>query len=239
MINVKVRLFAALKELIGKNQIDLSVPENSSVKDVVKTLGASYPEVKNILSISKFAVNMEYQDIEKRLSNGDEVTIIMPVSGGASGGINSEKSPPPALPPAIDKKILIGITGGKIDTDKVLDFVSDPSAGSILLFNGTVRDNEDAKPVRYLFYEAYEEMAVKEMQKLIKRVFEDYEISKVAIIHRIGRINIGGISISIGVSSPHRKDSYLASKFLIDNIKETVPIWKKEIFEDFDKWKRI
>ncbi|MCL4321769.1 MAG: molybdenum cofactor biosynthesis protein MoaE [Deltaproteobacteria bacterium] len=238
MINVKVRLFAALKELIGKNQIDLSVPENSSVEDVVKTLGASYPEVKNILSISKFAVNMEYQDIKKRLSNGDEVTIIMPVSGGASGGINSENPPSPA-PPEADKKILIEITESEIAPNKVLDFVSDPSAGSILLFNGTVRDNEDAKPVKYLFYEAYEEMAVKEMQKLIKRVFEDYEISKVAIIHRLGRIDIGGISISIGVSSPHRKDSYLASKFLIDNIKETVPIWKKETFEGFDKWKRI
>ena len=236
MININIRLFAAFKELIGKNQIDLSVPENSSVKDVIKTLEASYPEVKNILTISKFAVNMEYQDVEMKLSDGDEITIIMPVSGGAGNNNNDEKSLELS---GIDKKILIEIIHDKVDTCRVLDFISTPSAGSILLFNGTVRDNEDAKPVKYLFYEAYNEMAIKEMQKLIERVFEDYEVLKVAIIHRIGRIDIGDISISIGVSSPHRKDSYLASKFLIDNIKETVPIWKKETFEDFDKWKLI
>lgn len=236
MININIRFFAALKELIGKNQIDLLVPENSSVKDVIKTLEVSYPEVKNILTISKFAVNMEYQDVEMRLSDGDEVTIIMPVSGGAGGGTNNEKS---LESPEIDKKILIEIIPDKIDTGRVLDFVSTSSAGSILLFNGTVRDNEDGEPVKYLFYEAYDKMAIKEMQKLIKRVFEDYEILKVAIIHRIGRIDIGDTSISIGVSSPHRKDSYLASKFLIDNIKETVPIWKKEVFNGLSKWKRI
>ncbi len=234
MINVKVRLFAALRELIGKNQIDLSISENSLVKDVIRILEKSYPEAKSVLAISKFAVNMEYRDVEMRLSDGDEVTIIMPVSGGGKT-INE------TLPefPAIDKKILIEIIPDKIDTGRVLDFISSPSAGSVLLFNGTVRDNEDAKPIQYLFYEAYKEMAIKEMQKLAKRAFKDYEILKVAIIHRIGRIDIGGISISIGVSGPHRRDSYLASQFLIDNIKETVPIWKKETFEDFDKWKRI
>lgn len=236
MINIKVRLFAAFKELIGKNQIDLSLPENSSVKDVIKILEASYPEVKNILSISKFAVNMEYRDVEAGLADGDEVTIIMPVSGGASDNTGNEKSLESS---EIDKKILIKIIPDKIDAEMALNFVSTPSAGSILLFNGTVRDNDDAKPVKYLFYEAYEEMAIKEMQKLIRKAFNDNELLKVAVIHRIGRIDIGDISISIGVSSPHRKDSYLASKFLIDNIKETVPIWKKEAFDSLSKWKRI
>lgn len=139
----------------------------------------------------------------------------------------------------MQEKIFVEITNLPINTDKVLNFIADPSAGSILLFNGTVRDNEDNKPVKFLFYEAYEEMAIKEINKLIDNSFKNYELNKVAIIHRTGRMEIGEVSVSIGVSSPHREDSYLASKYLIDNIKQTVPIWKKESFGDFEKWKRV
>ena len=228
MINIKVRLFAALKELIRKNLLDFTVKDGSSVKDIISIMETSYPDVKNILQVSKYAVNQEYADTGKKLSEGDEITVIMPVSGGvfSSGSIN-------------DANFNVKIKAERIDCNEVLGFVSDSSAGSVLLFNGTVRDNEDGKPVEYLYYEAYEEMAVKEIKKLIKEVFNKYNILKVSIIHRIGKMEIGEISISIGVSSPHREDSYLASKFLIDAIKETVPIWKKEIFEEGGKWKRI
>ncbi len=234
-INVKIRLFAAFKELIGKSQIDLPLPENSSVRDAVKILEVSYPKIKDILTVSKFAVNLEYQDIEMKLSDGDEITVIMPVSGGILHNVGEG----PFKSSEIGNKVLIEIIPDKINTMTVLDFISVPSAGSVLLFNGTVRDNEDGEPVKYLFYEAYKEMAIKEMQKLINKSFSEYELLRIAVIHRVGRINIGDISISIGVSSPHRKDSYLASKFLIDNIKETVPIWKKETLSSLSKWKRI
>jgi molybdopterin synthase catalytic subunit len=126
-----------------------------------------------------------------------------------------------------------------IDVNIALNFVNDAASGSTLLFNGTVRDNEDGTPVKFLYYEAYEEMAFKEIDKLISAAFEKYDLNKIAIIHRTGKIEIGGISISIAVSSPHRDSSYMASKFLIDNIKETVPIWKKESFGEYEKWKRI
>jgi molybdopterin synthase catalytic subunit len=126
-----------------------------------------------------------------------------------------------------------------IDVNIPLNFVNDAASGSTLLFNGTVRDNEDGTPVKFLYYEAYEEMAYKEIDKLISAAFEKYDLNKIAVIHRTGKIEIGGISISIAVSSPHRDSSYTASKFLIDNIKETVPIWKKESFGEYEKWKRI
>ena len=225
MINIKVRLFAALKEIIGKNSLDLQIPEGSSVGYAIASVERSYPAVKKIIGISKFAVNMEYADTEKKLDEGDEITIIMPVSGGLYSGA--------------EKNIHIEITADKIDAAKALDFVSDVSAGSVLLFNGTVRDNDDGKPVEYLYYEAYEEMAVKEIKKLIEAAYDKYDILKVCVIHRTGKIDTGEISISIGVSSPHREDSYLASKFLIDSIKETVPVWKKEMFEEGGRWKRL
>ena len=225
MISIKVRLFAALKEIIGKNQLDLQIPEGSTVKDVIAVIEETYPAVKKIIKISKYAVNMEYTETEKKLTEGDEITIIMPVSGGVYS--------------ASETNMHIEITGEKIDDAKVLDFVSDISAGSVLLFNGTVRDNDDGKPVEYLYYEAYEEMAVKEIKKLISAAFNKYNILKVCVIHRTGKMDVGEISISIGVSSPHREDSYIASKFLIDNIKETVPVWKKEMFEEGGRWKRL
>ena len=225
MISIKVRLFAALKEIIGKNQLDLQIPEGSTVKDVIALIEETYPAVKKIIKISKYAVNMEYTETEKKMTEGDEITIIMPVSGGVYS--------------ASETNMHIEITGEKIDDAKVLDFVSDISAGSVLLFNGTVRDNDDGKPVEYLYYEAYEEMAVKEIKKLISAAFNKYNILKVCVIHRTGKMDAGEISISIGVSSPHREDSYLASKFLIDNIKETVPVWKKEMFEEGGRWKRL
>ena len=228
MINIKVRLFAAFKELIGKNVLDFTVEEGSSVRDVALLMEKNYPDVKNILQVSKYAVNQEYADAGKKLSEGDEITVIMPVSGGIFTSCSGNGS-----------NFNIKITPERIDCNEVLDFVSDSSAGSVLLFNGTVRDNEDGKPVEYLYYEAYQEMAVKEIKKLINEAFSKYNISKVCIAHRTGKMEIGEISISIGVSSPHREDSYLASKFLIDAIKETVPIWKKEIFEEGGKWKRI
>ena len=225
MINVQVRLFAAFKEIIGKNQLDLQISDGSSVKDVIAIIGETYPDVKKIIQISKCAVNMEYVGTERKLIEGDEITVIMPVSGGVAA--------------VSENNIYIEITSEKIDTGKVLNFISDYSAGSVLLFNGTVRNNDEGKPVRYLFYEAYEEMSVKEITKLIHAAFNDFRIAKVCIIHRIGKMDVGEISISIGISSPHREDSYLASKFLIDNIKETVPIWKKEVFDEGGKWKKL
>ena len=229
MINVQVRLFAAMKELLGKDRLDLSLGEGSSLENAVAEIAKIYPEADNILSISRFAINMEYSKPEAKLSEGDEITVIMPVSGGAQ----------PLTASVSGSNFFIEITAEKIDAGKTLDFVSDDSAGSVLLFNGTVRNNEDGKRVRHLFYEAYGEMALKELKKLADAAFDKFDIIKVSIIHRTGKIDIGEISISIGVSSAHREDSYKASRFLIDNIKETVPIWKKESFGDFDKWKRI
>ncbi len=141
---------------------------------------------------------------------------------------------------AIDNNFYyIDIVKIPIDVNIALNFVNDAASGSTLLFNGTVRDNEDGTPVKFLYYEAYEEMAIKEIDKLIRAAFEKYDLNKIAVIHRTGKIEIGEISISIAVSSPHRDSSYTASKFLIDNIKETVPIWKKESFGEYEKWKRI
>lgn len=225
MIKIKIRFFAAFREITGKSQILLEMPEGSLLKDAISEIVNLYPEVAEIVRISRFAINMEYGDAATKLASEDEVTVIMPVSGG--------------LPSRIENEIHVEITENPINPDIVLNFVSDPAAGSLLLFNGVVRNNEDGKPVQKLFYEAYKEMALKELEKLILTAFEKFDLIKVSIIHRVGILEIGEISVSIGVSSAHREDSYLASRFLIEGIKENVPIWKKESFVSSSKWKRI
>ena len=117
-----------------------------------------------------------------------------------------------------------------------LDFVASPSAGGIDIFVGTVRDNTKGRSVRHLEFEAYKPMAISEMQKIAQQAKAQWPIEKITIHHRIGNLKIGEIAVIIAVSTPHRKASFEACQFAIDTLKQTVPIWKKEIFEDGEVW---
>ena len=131
---------------------------------------------------------------------------------------------------------MIKITEKAIDVQKVIDTASSLNAGAVNVFIGTVRNNAHGKNVVWLEYEAYDSMAVKEMHKLIDAAAEKWELNGVAIIHRKGILYPGDAAVLIAVSTPHRAESFEACRFLIDTLKETVPIWKKEIFEDGEVW---
>ena len=117
-----------------------------------------------------------------------------------------------------------------------LDFVSSPSAGGIDIFVGTVRDNTKGRKVVHLEFEAYGPMAISEMQKIAEQAKAKWPVEKIAVHHRIGNLKIGEIAVIIAVSTPHRKASFEACQYAIDTLKQTVPIWKKEIFEDGEVW---
>ena len=123
----------------------------------------------------------------------------------------------------IDEKLLIGR-------------VASPRAGAIVTFHGVVRDNSLGRKVLYLIYEAYPPMAITEMEKIEKELRERWEVEKVAISHRIGRLEIGESSVVIAVSSPHRKEALEACHYAIDRLKQTVPVWKKEYWEGGEVW---
>lgn len=131
---------------------------------------------------------------------------------------------------------MIKITEEAIDVNEVINNVQSESAGAIDVFIGTVRNSTSQKSVSRLDFEAYDSMAIKEIEKIILHAKEKWPIQKMSIYHRKGILNIGEIAVVIAVSTPHRKEAFEACKFAIDTLKETVPIWKKEIFDDGEVW---
>ena len=131
---------------------------------------------------------------------------------------------------------MIDIVESSIDRRKVVDSVANPGSGAIVTFGGTVRDNARGKPVTHLYYEAYPEMALKELHRIRDRAMQRWPLNKVSIVHRIGRMEITESSVFIAISSAHRGDAFEACRFAIDTLKTTVPIWKKEHYEDGEVW---
>lgn len=131
---------------------------------------------------------------------------------------------------------MITITELPIDVPAITKFAESSDAGALTIFLGTVRSKTGSKKVVRLEYEAYEPMAIKEMELIVSTAQKQWPITKVAITHRVGVLSIGDVAVAIAVSTPHRKASFEACQFIIDSLKQTVPIWKKEIFEEGEEW---
>ncbi len=170
------------------------------------------------------AVNQEYAAPDQILSDGDEVAILPPVSGGTShvsgGGPND----------------LVQIVREPIDTENILNAVKSGGDGAVCVFDGIVRDNTRGRATLHLDYEAYEEMALRQMRMLREEAIANFGVREVAIVHRLGRLTVGQTSVLIAVASAHRAAAFDACRHLIDTLKKTVPIWKREQFVDGAVW---
>jgi molybdopterin synthase catalytic subunit/molybdopterin converting factor small subunit len=203
---VQVRLFAGLRERAGWSQREVEGVD--TVADVWPTLALG-DEPPGLL----YAVNHEYADRDRPLADGDEVALIPPVSGGA-----------------------FRLTDRPIDPSSVVEEVGDPRAGAVATFLGTTRVESRGRTVHYLDYEAYGGMAEKVMADLADGLKAKHDLCAVAITHRTGRVEIGEISVAIAVSAPHRAAALTACAEAIDTLKETVPLWKKEVYEGGEEW---
>ena len=201
-----MRLFAGLRERAGYSERELAGV--ARVADVWPALGLG-DEPDGLL----YAVNREYADAGRELADGDEVALIPPVSGGS-----------------------FRVTEEPLSLDAVVGEVADESAGAVATFLGTVRRESRGRTVLYLEYEAYAEMAGGVMAQIAADLGQRYDLWAVAIHHRVGRVEIGEASVAIAVSAPHREDALAACKEAIDTLKQTVPLWKKEVYEDGEEW---
>jgi MoaE-MoaD fusion protein len=182
---------------------------------VLAHYGSQSPRLKESLAALAVAVNQEYAGPETVLKSNDEVALLPPVSGGSGKA---------------------AIVRDPIDTQGVLEGIKRGEDGAAVVFEGVVRNQTRGRRTLYLDYEAYEEMALRQMEGLAERALKQFQIRDVALVHRLGRLEIGETSVLIVVASAHRATAFEACRWLIDTLKRTVPIWKKEYFEDGAVW---
>jgi molybdopterin converting factor subunit 1 len=218
-IAVHVRFFARLRELAGTELETIEVPSDATVAAVYELARRAHPALEGDRNAVRPALNQEFADWDTVVSPGDEVAFIPPVSGGADA-----------------VGVLFEVTTEPLDARRVEAAVARPGAGAICTFSGIVRDNSRGRSVTHLEYEAFGEMATKEMRKIADEIAERWPEARVAMVHRTGRIEIGEPSVVVSTSAPHRAEAIAACKWGIDRLKESVPVWKKEHAVDGTFW---
>jgi len=212
-MRIKVRLFAAYREAVGRGEINLEVEGALSPLDLWRRLAKEHPSLLQFGHSLLVGVNGEYASLDKPLKEGDEVAFIPPVSGGS-----------------------FRVTDEEIRLQELIDEVKSKEAGAIVLFLGTPRRHSRGREVEYLEYEAYPEMAEAKLRDIGQEIKKKWGLDRVAIVQRIGRVGLGEASVAIAVAAPHRREAFEAARYAIDRLKEIVPIWKKEVWEGGEEW---
>lgn len=215
---ITVRLFAAAAAAAGRRQLEGDWA-GMTASQLLGLLQQEYPSLTPLAPALAIAVNREYAAPETLLNDGDEVALIPPVSGGSGEG-----------------RPRFEVTESPLSADEVAARVTNPHSGATLVFVGTVREWTRGKRTVYLEYEAYPEMAVAQMQVIGREIEQQWPGAQTAIVHRVGRLEILEPSVIIAVATPHRANSFAACRHAIERLKQIVPIWKKEIWEDGEEW---
>lgn len=217
-MTVRVLFFGMLKDLAGRASDTVELTESATLADLLRHYEGRFPKIKDMLPSVAVSINQEYARPSDRLHADDEVALLPPVSGGAA------------------RTEHCAIVREKIETQRIADAIKRGEDGATAVFEGIVRNNTRGRRTLYLEYEAYEEMALKKMEELATQALADFKIRDVALVHRLGRLEISETSVLIVVASGHRGPAFEACRWLIDTLKKTVPIWKKEYFEDGAVW---
>ncbi len=215
-MRVRVLVFGVLKDLISESSTTLELQEGACVRDVLEHFRKRLKQDEMLWTSLAVAVNREYAQAGSRLREGDEVALLPPVSGG--------------LPQRV------ALTRERIDAERIVAELKQGEDGAVAVFDGIVRNNTRGRRTMYLVYEAYEEMALEQMRTLAAKAAADFAIRDLTVVHRLGRLEVGETSVLIAVASAHRAAAFDACRWLIDTLKRTVPIWKKEHFEDGAVW---
>lgn len=222
-MQVRVLPFGILKEWLGAAGLTVELREAATVTDLLQQLTSTH-SARDLRGIA-VGVNAEFATAGHVLHDGDEVALLPPVSGGCA-----------AEPGAGEKPSTVALVREWIDSEQYIDDAKSAEDGAVVVFDGIVRNNSRGRRTLYLDYEAYEEMALGQMRGLAEQARSRFAVRHVTLIHRLGRLEIGETSVLIVVSAAHRAAAFEASRWLIDTLKQTVPIWKKETFADGAVW---
>jgi molybdopterin synthase catalytic subunit len=228
LMQVRVFSFGVLRDWLGAAAATVELPEGATVRELLARL--SERRAVAMLRGIAVSVNAEYATLDHPLREGDEVGLLPPVSGGS--GAPDEPSPKSADTEAA----FIALTREPIDAQKLVAAARRGEDGAIVVFDGIVRNHSRGRKTLYLDYEAYEEMAARCMNELAHEARSRFGVRHVTMVHRLGRLQIGEASVLIAVASEHRAQAFDACRWLIDTLKKTVPIWKRETFQDGAVW---
>lgn len=219
-MRIRVLLFAGLREAIGQKELALDLTAGATLKDALRELEQRWPVIAGSRRQLLVSVNAERTPLERALEEGDEVALLPPMSGGsgeAAAGILELRAEPLSL-------------------DRLVESVQGPECGGVVTFSGVVRNHSRGEAIDHLEYEAYEPMARGEMERIRSAVAIRWPGARLAIAHRVGRLEIGDVAVMIVSAAPHRAEAFEACRYAIDTLKESVPIWKKEFAESGAYW---
>lgn len=231
-MRVKVLFFGQLKDILGHAEEVLEAPAGSTLESVFTTYASAYSRLGALRPGIVFARNQQFTHPATVLTDGDEIAFLPPVSGG-SGPVTSSRYTHKIR----DKQgNFFGLTRVAIDLDSIRETLVAGTDGAVVVFDGVVRNNTGGRPTLYLDYEGYEPMAITTMAQLGREIVSSFDITRIAMVHRLGRLEIGVTSVTIVVTAPHRKSAFAAALEGINRLKTIVPIWKKEHFADGEVW---
>jgi molybdopterin synthase catalytic subunit len=214
-MRVTVKLFGGVRESVGEKELRIEVDEGATLGALRDRLAQQYPVFDELGERLAGSVAYEVVPFETVLRDGDEVAFLPPVSGGGGSCWLSDRA---------------------LDVGEAVERVVGPGMGGIVTFVGTVRDHARGREIRHLEYEAYPEMAEREMQKIADEAARRWPGAAVSIGHRAGVLAIGEVAVVVAAAAPHRAEAFDACRFAIDTLKQTVPIWKKEVATDGEYW---
>jgi MoaE-MoaD fusion protein len=225
-VQIRVLFFGLLRDVVGLREDTLEVAEGSSVGSVFEHYAARAPKLREAASSIVLALNQQFSEPKALLKDGDEVAFLPPVSGGS--GFIAEIADPEGH--------LFAITRAPIHVRALVDRMQQACDGAVVTFEGVTRNNTKGRRTMYLEYEGYEKMAVDTMATIGREIVAATGISRIGMIHRLGKLEIGEASVVIVAASPHRRAAFDAALEGINRLKKIVPIWKKEFFEDGEIW---
>lgn len=230
-VKVTVLFFGAARDAVGQGEVNLVLSGMTTAAKALEKVIEKYPGLRRFGRSLLFAVNREYAREEREVKDGDELAIFPPVSGGSERVAQTSVCDLGASSPDFFE-----LSTDPIDVGLVARRVVLPECGATVTLDGYAREWTKGRRTLYLVYEAYAAMALRELERLGREAHERFQIAYIGIVHRTGRLEIGETSVVISVGAPHRRAAFEACQWAILELKRTVPIWKKEVFEDGEVW---